>query len=100
MSRGYVVSCMFRLQSQLSTKLRPDSCSSAHWINPTWVALDKSRGIETEANKFFMRSTVVVWDLLVYVPALVMFVKTWQGSRSSRIQAGAKIRSPIYSVLI
>jgi len=99
MFRGYVVSCMFRPQSHSSTNLSSDSCSSAHWINPTWVALDKSRGIETETSKFFMRSTVVVWDLLVYVPALVMFVKTWQGNRSSRIQAGAKVRSPSYSVL-
>ena len=40
-----------------------------------------------------MRSTVVVWDMLVYVPALVMFVKTWQGNRSSRTQAGAKVWS-------
>ncbi|KAF5360802.1 hypothetical protein D9756_004908 [Leucocoprinus leucothites] len=59
---------------------------AAHWINPTWVALDKSRGIETEASKVFMRATVVVWDILVYVPALVMFVKIWQGNRSGRTQ--------------
>ncbi|KAF9450577.1 glycosyltransferase family 57 protein [Macrolepiota fuliginosa MF-IS2] len=58
----------------------------AHWINPKWVALDASRGIETETSKIFMRSTVVVWDMLIYVPALVMFVRTWQGNRSGRTQ--------------
>lgn len=34
----------------------------------------------------FLRSTVVVWDILVYVPALVMFVKIWHGNRSGRTQ--------------
>ncbi|KXN88065.1 putative dolichyl pyrophosphate Man9GlcNAc2 alpha-1,3-glucosyltransferase [Leucoagaricus sp. SymC.cos] len=58
----------------------------AHQINPAWVELDKSRGIETETSKIFMRSTVIAWDMLVYVPALVMFVKTWQGNRSGRTQ--------------
>lgn len=33
-----------------------------------------------------MRATVVVLDLLVYVPALLMFAGTWQGSRSKRTQ--------------
>lgn len=33
-----------------------------------------------------MRSTVLVLDALVYIPALVMFVKTWQGNRSKRTQ--------------
>lgn len=59
---------------------------SASRINPSWVALDKSRGIETESSKVFMRTTVVFTDLLVYVPALVLFARTWQGTRSSRTQ--------------
>ncbi|KAG6830718.1 hypothetical protein H0H87_007305 [Tephrocybe sp. NHM501043] len=56
------------------------------WIEPTWFALDASRGIETQGSKVFLRATVIVWDLLVYIPALVMFAWTWQGSRSKRTQ--------------
>ncbi len=33
-----------------------------------------------------MRATVLFFDTLVYVPALVMFVWVWQGTRSSRTQ--------------
>ncbi|KAK2465327.1 hypothetical protein APHAL10511_002681 [Amanita phalloides] len=56
------------------------------WIEPSWFALDKSRGIETEGSKVFMRSTVLFLDMLIYVPALVMFTSTWQGTRSTRTQ--------------
>ena len=59
---------------------------SAHYINPSWVALDTSRGIESPESKLFMRTTVVVLDALVYVPALFMFSRTWQASRSKRTQ--------------
>ena len=33
-----------------------------------------------------MRSTVVLFDAIVYVPALLLFMRTWQGSRSKRTQ--------------
>jgi alpha-1,3-glucosyltransferase len=33
-----------------------------------------------------MRTTVVVLDALVYVPALFMFSRTWHASRSNRTQ--------------
>lgn len=33
-----------------------------------------------------MRLTVVALDAIVYVPALLLFVRTWQGSRSKRTQ--------------
>ena len=68
------------------------------------MALNQSRGIETPASKLFMRLTVVVLELFVYVPALVMFARVWQGSRSKRTQVGGKtttlldrklIRSPL-----
>ncbi|KAJ7761486.1 glycosyltransferase family 57 protein [Mycena maculata] len=57
-----------------------------HWFEPSWVALDQSRGIETEASKVFMRSTVVLLDAAIYVPALVMFTRFWQANRSKRTQ--------------
>ncbi|GLB38327.1 putative ALG6 ALG8 glucosyltransferase family protein [Lyophyllum shimeji] len=56
------------------------------WIEPSWFALDAARGIETPGSKVFMRSTVIALDLLVYIPALLMFASTWQGSRSKRTQ--------------
>ncbi|PFH54070.1 glycosyltransferase family 57 protein [Amanita thiersii Skay4041] len=59
------------------------------WIEPSWFALGKSRGIETPGSKVFMRSTVVLLDALVYVPALLMFLRIWQGSRSQRTQNNA-----------
>lgn len=55
-------------------------------LNPSWFALDSSRGIETPESKAFMRATVLVLDALIYIPALVMFVKAWQGTRSLRTQ--------------
>ncbi|KAH9846376.1 ALG6, ALG8 glycosyltransferase family-domain-containing protein [Lenzites betulinus] len=56
------------------------------WINPSWFALDESRGIETSDSKVFMRFTVLAFDTLLYVPALFMFTKIWQGTRSTRRQ--------------
>ncbi|KAJ6613312.1 glucosyltransferase [Mycena sp. CBHHK59/15] len=58
----------------------------ASWLESSWVALEQSRGIETEASKVFMRSTVVLLDAIIYVPALLMFTRIWQGSRSKRTQ--------------
>ncbi|KAI5835155.1 glycosyltransferase family 57 protein, partial [Schizophyllum commune Tattone D] len=61
----------------------------ARVINPTWVALDASRGIETGTSKLFMRFTVLILDALVYVPALLMFTRTWLACRSRRTQHAA-----------
>ncbi|KIO27041.1 glycosyltransferase family 57 protein [Tulasnella calospora MUT 4182] len=58
----------------------------AHCINPSWVALDTSRGVENAESKVFMRATVLVLDLLVYIPAIVWFTRLWWTSRSRRTQ--------------
>lgn len=42
-------------------------------INPEWVELHKSRGLESPAHKLFMRATVLVADLLIYMPAVVLY---------------------------
>ncbi|KAI0365736.1 hypothetical protein BV20DRAFT_972820 [Pilatotrama ljubarskyi] len=55
-------------------------------IDPSWFALDRSRGVETPSSKVFMRSTVLAFDTLIYLPALFTFTKTWQATRSSRRQ--------------
>ncbi|KAJ7175874.1 glycosyltransferase family 57 protein [Mycena filopes] len=59
---------------------------AGHWLEPSWVALESSRGIETEASKAFMRSTVIFLDALIYIPALIMFTRVWQATRSKRTQ--------------
>ncbi|KAJ3976924.1 glycosyltransferase family 57 protein [Lentinula raphanica] len=58
----------------------------ANIINPTWIALHSSRGIETVSSKLFMRLTVLIFDALIYVPAVLVFSQTWYGARSRRTQ--------------
>ncbi|CAL8309317.1 unnamed protein product [Lota lota] len=45
----------------------------AKLINPEWVELLGSRGYESPAHKLFMRATVLAADLLVYIPAVVLY---------------------------
>uniref|UniRef100_A0A8C4IMG2 Alpha-1,3-glucosyltransferase n=1 Tax=Dicentrarchus labrax TaxID=13489 RepID=A0A8C4IMG2_DICLA len=45
----------------------------AKMINPEWVELHRSRGYESPAHKLFMRATVLVADLLIYIPAVVLY---------------------------
>ncbi|PCH40063.1 glycosyltransferase family 57 protein [Wolfiporia cocos MD-104 SS10] len=59
------------------------------WIDPSWFALDASRGIESEGSKVYLRSTVLFFDALVYLPALWLFVRTWLADRSARTQESA-----------
>lgn len=44
----------------------------AGFIDPAYVELHKSRGISTEEHKMFMRWTVIVADLLIYIPAVIL----------------------------
>ena len=41
-------------------------------INASFVELHKSRGISTDQHKNFMRHTVMVADILIYIPALLL----------------------------
>ncbi|XP_015234133.1 PREDICTED: dolichyl pyrophosphate Man9GlcNAc2 alpha-1,3-glucosyltransferase isoform X2 [Cyprinodon variegatus] len=45
----------------------------AKLINPEWVELHRSRGFESPAHKLFMRATVLVTDVLIYIPAVVLY---------------------------
>ncbi|XP_062308928.1 dolichyl pyrophosphate Man9GlcNAc2 alpha-1,3-glucosyltransferase [Osmerus eperlanus] len=45
----------------------------AKLIHPDWVALHTSRGYESPAHKLFMRATVLVADLLIYIPAVIVY---------------------------
>ncbi|KAK9472520.1 ALG6, ALG8 glycosyltransferase family-domain-containing protein [Dipodascopsis tothii] len=45
------------------------------WIDPAWFALDASRGAEGASLKTYMRVTVALSELAVYVPAVRLYVK-------------------------
>ncbi|KAM8890610.1 dolichyl pyrophosphate Man9GlcNAc2 alpha-1,3-glucosyltransferase [Synchiropus picturatus] len=45
----------------------------ANMINHEWVEHQKSRGYESPTHKLFMRTTVLITDLLVYIPAVVVY---------------------------
>ncbi|TPX40961.1 hypothetical protein SeMB42_g05800 [Synchytrium endobioticum] len=47
----------------------------ANAIKPEWVALNKSRGYESEELTVFMRSSAIITEYLVFVPAVFFFVK-------------------------
>lgn len=44
-------------------------------LNSSYVELHKSRGITTENHKLFMRMTVIVADLLIFIPAMMIACK-------------------------
>ncbi|TDZ13208.1 putative dolichyl pyrophosphate Man9GlcNAc2 alpha-1,3-glucosyltransferase [Colletotrichum spinosum] len=46
-------------------------------IDPTWFELYTSRGSEDQTLKIFMRATVIVSEYLIYIPAVVVFVRRY-----------------------
>ncbi|EFN83426.1 dolichyl pyrophosphate Man9GlcNAc2 alpha-1,3-glucosyltransferase isoform X1 [Harpegnathos saltator] len=46
----------------------------ANTIDPSFVRLHESRGIETVTHKHFMRLTVLIADVLTFIPAVAYFV--------------------------
>jgi alpha-1,3-glucosyltransferase len=44
-------------------------------IDPSWFALQTSRGIDDDSLKVYMRATVIVSEYLIYIPAAVIFVR-------------------------
>ncbi|KAI8802189.1 glycosyl transferase [Cladochytrium replicatum] len=57
----------------------------ADWINPSWVALDDSRGLETHEVRAFMRFTALATELGIYVPAVWLIVHSWCKHRSNAL---------------
>ncbi|KAI0392891.1 ALG8 glycosyltransferase family ALG6 [Xylariaceae sp. FL0594] len=47
------------------------------WIDPSWFALYTSRGLDDPTLKIFMRATVIVSEYLIYIPAVVIFVRRY-----------------------
>jgi hypothetical protein len=60
--------------------------NSGSFVDPSWFALDASRGIETPGSKLFMRSTVILSDCAIYIPAAWLFTRVWHSDRSRRTQ--------------
>jgi alpha-1,3-glucosyltransferase len=51
--------------------------SSGSTIDPKWFALDESRGLDDPSLKIYMRATVFVSEYLIYVPAIVIFLRRY-----------------------
>ncbi|RXM91330.1 Dolichyl pyrophosphate Man9GlcNAc2 alpha-1,3-glucosyltransferase [Acipenser ruthenus] len=45
----------------------------AQLINPDWISLHTSRGYESISHKLYMRATVMAADLIVYIPAVLLY---------------------------
>lgn len=45
----------------------------AYYLNPNYVELHKSRGYESEDHKFYMRYTVIIADILLYIPSIYLY---------------------------
>ncbi|KAI8336965.1 glycosyl transferase, partial [Chlamydoabsidia padenii] len=54
---------------------------SGGWLQSDWFALEKSRGFESPESKLFMRSTVYVSELMIYIPAVFVFCQMVYGSQ-------------------
>ena len=64
--------CGFRFTLVIDREREYSYSSSANAIDPSWVDLSTSRGIETDASFLFMRSTVGFLDLFLYLPAIYL----------------------------
>ncbi|XP_062437496.1 dolichyl pyrophosphate Man9GlcNAc2 alpha-1,3-glucosyltransferase isoform X1 [Rhea pennata] len=71
----------------------------AKLINPDWIALHTSRGYESQPHKLFMRTTVFVADLLVYIPAVILYC-CWLKETSTKKKVSSALCILLYPGLI
>ncbi|KAL1915325.1 uncharacterized protein VTP21DRAFT_6783 [Calcarisporiella thermophila] len=57
------------------------------WINPAWFALYDSRGLEGPELKLFMRTSVILLEFMIYVPAVIGFVRRCSKKRDVNTNA-------------
>lgn len=57
------------------------------FFNPTWFDLDISRGCESTDLKSYMNFTVLISELVCYIPAVIYFSK-WMGKHRSQSPVG------------
>ncbi|KAG8705854.1 Glucosyltransferase-like protein [Ceratobasidium sp. 394] len=72
----------------------------AHKINPAWVALDASRGYESPESKHFMRMSVLILEMVVYIPAVYVYTRIALPGRSRRTQNIALLTVSLQPALI
>ncbi|KAF2705111.1 glycosyltransferase family 57 protein [Pleomassaria siparia CBS 279.74] len=53
------------------------------YINPNWFALVRSRALDDPSLKIYMRATVFISEYLIYVPAVIIFLRRY--SRLERV---------------
>ncbi len=58
-------------------------------MDPSYVTLHSSRGLETTSHKLFMRQTVLIADVLIFLPAAIFLCRGQQGT--SRLTALAAL---------
>ncbi|NXF99982.1 ALG6 glucosyltransferase, partial [Sakesphorus luctuosus] len=72
----------------------------ARWINPDWIALHTSRGYESQPHKLFMRTTVFVADLLVYIPAVILYCSSLKETSAKKKASTCALCILLYPGLI
>ncbi|XP_055383794.1 probable dolichyl pyrophosphate Man9GlcNAc2 alpha-1,3-glucosyltransferase [Condylostylus longicornis] len=55
----------------------------AQKFNPAYVELNESRGFYSDEHKLFMRTSVLITDLLIFFPAAVLLIKSFKESPKS-----------------
>lgn len=56
-------------------------------IDPDWIALQQSRGYQSDSHKLFMRLSVLLTDILVYFTAVIAYVSyIMQHLRSQKVR--------------
>lgn len=75
--------------------------TSKKFINQSWTELHNSRGLESYEHKIFMRSTVILSDLVIYISAIVYyFFKTQPLQYTSPPSSVHKQNIVIYTALV
>lgn len=80
---------MWKDVSTIPNRRNHADLASGTLINPDWFALYSSRGYESQSLKVFMRATVIISEYLVYVPALIIFIRHY----SRHQQTGSTARN-------
>jgi alpha-1,3-glucosyltransferase len=69
---SWLLGTMYVRHHRLNTSADSPSGSA---INPGWFALHESRGLDDPSLKVYMRATVFFSEYLLYVPAIVIFLR-------------------------
>lgn len=72
---SWILGKMFVVRPSKSTQLLIFHRGSS--INPSWFALDASRGLDDPDLKVYMRATVIISEYITYVLFLVIFVRRY-----------------------